>query len=92
MDDIERGDDVEAPGTQPLLFRWKGNIVRACGDVRIRARTCSGVGESNRDVANNILADEVVFPAQKLCEVPRQGAGTFRTTSNRIERGKTQHY
>ena len=85
MNDIERGDYIEALGTESLLFRRLGNIVHACGDVGVYAGTRSGVGESNRDVADDILADDVVFSAQNLGKIVRQRSGTFETTSNQLE-------
>ena len=72
MDDVERGDYIEARSTESLFFRRLRNIVRACGDVGVCAGTRSGVGESDRDVADNILAGDVVLSAQNLSEVLRQ--------------------
>lgn len=69
MNDIERGDYIEALDMKSLLFRRSRNIVRACRDVGVCAGTHSGVGESNRDIADNILADDVVFSAQDLSEI-----------------------
>lgn len=88
MNDIERGDDVEALCTESLLFRWFRDIVSARGDVGVCAGTCSGVGKSDRNVAHNVLADEVVVSAQNLREIPRQRAGTFGTTSDGVGKGK----